>query len=461
MQYPSVIDRKVAQMMENSTQPMLDYLKDEIYDNVIQHGDIQLTDWASFPNGIPTEGIWVPDYDTNGGKSFIRAEDNSAMSGTLPLRKSGSEGGQVVVATPVSGNDAANKAYVDQRISETLSNIDITPDTEISVVREDLVNQINQRTTQAINTSSEDAATKDAVVKSELQNEINLNYDELTSYTDEKSGEVAQNILDTIDSKLLGLENEVYDSIENVIDIVRQEFGDDITHSYTIFTEADSVLSTTLRQLITDTANSITLDARIDSTTKDDALKQQLTLDIAASLLEAKQDASNKDTLLSASVQASVGSTLDTRLAATLATARQDAIAKDAEQVQVFNSQIASSLAEAKADSLGKVSALRTELNNNISAGNQASVTLTGDQSIAGIKTFTAIPIIPTTTPSQAGQTASKSYVDSVANRVPTNTVRGGILRQPAMVDVIVGPTALNWNQLMAALRSAGIIATS
>lgn len=48
-------------------------------------------------------------------------------------------------------------------------------------------------------------------------------------------------------------------------------------------------------------------------------------------------------------------------------------------------------------------------------ANDSAVVHNSGNETVAGIKTFTSIPVIPTTTPTTNGQVASKSYVDSVA----------------------------------------------
>lgn len=52
-------------------------------------------------------------------------------------------------------------------------------------------------------------------------------------------------------------------------------------------------------------------------------------------------------------------------------------------------------------------------------------VATTGAQSVDGVKTFTSIPVIPTTTPTANGQVASKAYVDSVVVAPPVTSVAG------------------------------------
>lgn len=51
-------------------------------------------------------------------------------------------------------------------------------------------------------------------------------------------------------------------------------------------------------------------------------------------------------------------------------------------------------------------------------------VDTTSAQTVAGVKSFSSLPVIPTTTPTAAGQVASKSYVDSVATP-PVTSVAG------------------------------------
>lgn len=57
-------------------------------------------------------------------------------------------------------------------------------------------------------------------------------------------------------------------------------------------------------------------------------------------------------------------------------------------------------------------------------ADDDAVVKLAGDQTVAGTKTFSSIPVIPTTTPTENGQAASKKYVDdSVSGKAADNAV--------------------------------------
>ena len=57
-------------------------------------------------------------------------------------------------------------------------------------------------------------------------------------------------------------------------------------------------------------------------------------------------------------------------------------------------------------------------------ASDDAVVKLTGDQTVAGIKTFSSLPVIPTTTPTSNGQAASKKYVDdSVSGKAADTAV--------------------------------------
>ena len=59
----------------------------------------------------------------------------------------------------------------------------------------------------------------------------------------------------------------------------------------------------------------------------------------------------------------------------------------------------------------------KTEVNNlvNAKANANATVNLTGNQTIAGIKTFSSIPV-SATQPTNANQVANKAYVDRVVN---------------------------------------------
>ena len=43
-------------------------------------------------------------------------------------------------------------------------------------------------------------------------------------------------------------------------------------------------------------------------------------------------------------------------------------------------------------------------------------------------------------------------------NKVPTATQRGGVLLQPAIANVTADPTQADFNALLAALRTAGVL---
>ncbi len=57
---------------------------------------------------------------------------------------------------------------------------------------------------------------------------------------------------------------------------------------------------------------------------------------------------------------------------------------------------------------------------------------------------------------------AAKLTGNVAAARLPaaTSSAAGTIKQMPAMTDVLVAPTALNWNALLAALRTSGALAT-
>lgn len=44
-------------------------------------------------------------------------------------------------------------------------------------------------------------------------------------------------------------------------------------------------------------------------------------------------------------------------------------------------------------------------------------------------------------------------------NRTPTSTIRGGVLQQPAFPNLTAAPTQADFNNLLATLRAAGVIA--
>jgi hypothetical protein len=58
-------------------------------------------------------------------------------------------------------------------------------------------------------------------------------------------------------------------------------------------------------------------------------------------------------------------------------------------------------------------------------------------------------------------QIGTTSTTAMAGNRTPTNTIRGGVLQQPAFADVGGAPSQANFNALLAALRAAGVLATS
>jgi hypothetical protein len=65
-------------------------------------------------------------------------------------------------------------------------------------------------------------------------------------------------------------------------------------------------------------------------------------------------------------------------------------------------------------DNLGSVKQITTGGKLNLTAAeiNALAVMLTGDQTLAGIKTFGSIPVLPAVTPTTANQAARKQYVD-------------------------------------------------
>lgn len=65
-------------------------------------------------------------------------------------------------------------------------------------------------------------------------------------------------------------------------------------------------------------------------------------------------------------------------------------------------------------------------------------VTIVGDQSIDGVKTFTSIPVLPSTTPTSATQAASKAYVDATAT--------GSAVYDQNLVSGVAGETLVAGN---------------
>lgn len=58
-------------------------------------------------------------------------------------------------------------------------------------------------------------------------------------------------------------------------------------------------------------------------------------------------------------------------------------------------------------------------------------------------------------------QIGTTSTTAMAGNRVPTSTIRGGVLQQTAIADVSAAPTQADYNALLAKLRAAGILASS
>lgn len=57
----------------------------------------------------------------------------------------------------------------------------------------------------------------------------------------------------------------------------------------------------------------------------------------------------------------------------------------------------------------------------------------------------------------EIGTTATTAMA---GNRTPTSTIRGGVLQQAAIADLTAAPTQADFNALLAALRSAGVLAS-
>lgn len=67
---------------------------------------------------------------------------------------------------------------------------------------------------------------------------------------------------------------------------------------------------------------------------------------------------------------------------------------------------------------IAQVDGLQDELD--LKANNNAVVKLTGDQTVAGVKTFSSIPVLPSSDPTTANQATRKDYVDNqVATKEP------------------------------------------
>lgn len=95
-----------------------------------------------------------------------------------------------------------------------------------------------------------------------------------------------------------------------------------------------------------------------------------------------------------------------------------------------------------------------------------ASVKLTGAQTIAGVKTFSSIPVGPAANPTTDNQLARKGYVDSVGVTSATAPISYAAGVISAAVGVAVADAVdetdvvAQFNALLASLRTAGYIAT-
>jgi lysophospholipase L1-like esterase len=81
-------------------------------------------------------------------------------------------------------------------------------------------------------------------------------------------------------------------------------------------------------------------------------------------------------------------------------------------------------------------------------ADDTAVVHTTGAETVAGVKTFSSLPVIPTTTPTTNGQTASKLYVDTVAAGITaggvsdaTTSVKGIVQLAGDLAGTAAAPT--------------------
>ena len=62
----------------------------------------------------------------------------------------------------------------------------------------------------------------------------------------------------------------------------------------------------------------------------------------------------------------------------------------------------------------------------------------TGNQTIAGIKTFSSIPLLPASDPTTANQAARKTYVDSLVSKYNRGTTTGTAIENEATTDTII-----------------------
>ncbi|WP_210328389.1 head fiber protein [Mesorhizobium caraganae] len=88
-----------------------------------------------------------------------------------------------------------------------------------------------------------------------------------------------------------------------------------------------------------------------------------------------------------------------------------------------------------------------------------ANVKLTGAQTVAGIKTFSSSPIVPT--PTTATQAATMGYVDGRTANATTGA-RGVVLQAAAQANSAAADIATmvtDFNALLAKLRTAGVLA--
>lgn len=80
------------------------------------------------------------------------------------------------------------------------------------------------------------------------------------------------------------------------------------------------------------------------------------------------------------------------------------------------------------------------DLKSQVDTNNTASVKLTGDQTVAGIKTFSSSPIVPT--PTTSTQVATKGYIDTVASNfvlgaVPDNSITNAKIATASKIGLL------------------------
>jgi hypothetical protein len=90
-----------------------------------------------------------------------------------------------------------------------------------------------------------------------------------------------------------------------------------------------------------------------------------------------------------------------------------------------------------------------------------SAVTATTANSAGTLTTGRTIALTGGATGTSAAFNGSANVSIAVTLATPTTTVRGGVLQQAAFANIGAAPTQQNFNDLLAALRAAGIIAAS